>query len=138
MTLDDLRLPVDIERLLVTYLAGDPHVTAITHVIGTAFDWERGFPALRLSRVGGSAVTNVPLWIDQPRVQFDAYGTTNGEASTLGRTVKAVLQNVIGTHPEGVVTDVVYGIDIDLPDGEFDPPQPRFVFDTLITTHPTP
>jgi hypothetical protein len=140
--LRSLYLPVDIEALIYGFLSTQSEVTSI--VGGNIFtvtpkDPSAKFPYVRFSRIGGLPPQNHPLWIDQPRVQFDCYGGPKKLAWTLAATIQSLLSyRITGPHPEGVVSGVQLVGLIDQPDTVFDPPQPRYIVDTVITTHPIP
>lgn len=89
----------DAEVLLVAFLAEHPALAALHGGrVGTQLD--RGRPALRVTRVGG---TPPAWWEDAPELQVEAWAATQDEASVLIRTVIEALEEVDGQHPEGAV-----------------------------------
>lgn len=136
-------LQVDIEQLLYEYLSTDSDMVALCdgrvytvippHVRQSPADF---LPFVRQYRVGGGPVLSRPLVLDQPRVQFDAWGTNKKEAWRASATLQAVLAELPGRHSQGCVTAVDFGDTFDAPDTSLDPPQQRYIFDAVITTKP--
>lgn len=96
------------------------------------------FPYVTLQRVGGTAAIRERL--DAARIQVDAWGNTEGEASSVARTARAVLQRMEGyTTDLAVCTYVVDDLGLSwLPDTERTPPTPRFVFGVIVYAHALP
>ena len=125
----------DAERLVADHLRAD---TAVAAAVGTRVSTELPkqptFPAVTLTRVGG--VPSVPGYLDGPRLELAAWGTTKGQAQSLARSVEAAMLTLVGAHALGVVTLVIEsgeGLRWD-PDDTFDPDQPRYqmVFDVYL------
>lgn len=134
-----LTLPINVEALISTWLAGQAEITALVEDrVYTAIPGDPDWPLLRIHRVGGAPPFTRPLWVDRARIQFDAYGGTKAQARTLADTTRALLsERILGTHDDhGVVTAVNLGTLRYLPDDDFDPARPRYVGDAVVTTHP--
>ena len=138
----------DIERLLSNYLRANSDVTAL---VGTniytvmpknaAGDPSKSipakFPLVRLTRISGAPIFSLPLRFDQARIQIDCYGGSKQLAWQTAATIAAVIADgFVGTHTEGVVSDAQIGTLQDLPDDTFDPAQPRWILDVVITARP--
>jgi hypothetical protein len=80
-------------------------------------------------------------WLQTARLQVDVWGGPKAQASLIAETIAAVAaRDLVGVHPEGVVT----GVDVQtpptyLPDEDLsDPPAPRYTFDMLVSFFPLP
>ncbi len=98
-------------------------------------------PYLLVTRIGGSPVTSVPLFIDQAVIQFDCYGGNKFASETLAHTAREVLTTDFpgfqtGSGSDAVITAVDIGAMFYLPDQALEPPKPRYLFDATITLHP--
>ena len=70
-------------------------------------------------------------------IQTEAYGGTKAQAHELARTLEGVLHaRAIGVQDLAVIVGVDGGAMIDLPDEEYEPARPRFLFTSTITAHP--
>lgn len=128
-------MPPDAERLVADHLRAASAVTAIVGSrVSTELPPQPTFPAVTLTRTGG--VPSVPGYLDGPRLELAAWGTTKAQAQTLARAVEAAMLALVGTHTLGVVTLVIEsgeGLRWD-PDDTFDPDQPRYhmIFDVYL------
>lgn len=136
-----VRLLPDVEKLVSVYLRAHTAVTALVAqrvytVIPNSADAEE--PLVRLTQFNSlDAIPNVPH-LDAAFLQVDAYGGPKAVASLIGRTVRAALADLPGTHDEGIVTGVrTAGWAYD-PDGDFPTARPRFRFDLTVWAHPNP
>lgn len=124
----------DAEKLVVDYLLDVDGVTDLVGAnIGPALPKEPTWPWLTLSRVGG--VASLPGYLDNPRIEFLAWGATKGSARAVAGAVAAAMVAVIGTHDLGVVTAA-----FDAGDGlKWDPDevtnQPRYRFEVDLYIH---
>lgn len=111
-------------------LAGDRVYTAIPVGAG-------GDPLLRVTQIGDEKLSTRPLWIVRTTLQVEAYGGSKAQASTLARTAEGVLAlRGPGVHPPAVIVGVDLGAMLNLPDDEYEPARPRFLFSVTITAHP--
>jgi hypothetical protein len=114
----------------VEALVGDRVYTAIPKGAG-------GAPLVRVTLIGDEKVTSRPLWIARFVIQTEAYGGTKAQAHELARTLEGVLHaRAIGVQDLAVIVGVDGGAMIDLPDEEYEPARPRFLFTSTITAHP--
>jgi hypothetical protein len=127
----------DIEAMLSTYLRNQSEVTDLVgQNVYTVMPSEptTKFPLIVLTRIAGQPLFPRPLLVDQARIQVDCWGGPKKLAWQMAATCMAVLADrVIGTQAGGVVAATDFGALIDQPDTEFDPPQPRWLFDVTIT-----
>lgn len=129
----------DAEQLLIGFLLDQAEVTAIcsTRIYSVLPNGLDTWPAVRVTRFGGSPVTNVPLHLDAPTLQVDAWGGSKATTHDLIETIRAVVASrIAGTHDEGVVTKAEFGPLNWLPDTTWDPARPRFSTDITLYTHP--
>lgn len=114
----------------VSDLVGDRVYTAIPKGAG-------GAPLVRVTLIGDEKVTSRPLWIFRAQIQTEAYGGTKAQAHELARTLEGCLHaRAIGVQDTAVIVGVDGGPMIDLPDEEYEPARPRFLFTSTITAHP--
>lgn len=120
----------DVVALTRRYLLTVPElVTVVDTRIATRSDAAPAYPYLTLQRIGGRAVLGERL--DMARVQFDAWGETESDASLAIRTVRAAMFALTRAGgyvaPAGVLTGVT---DIAgpqwMPDTTRTPHVPRF------------
>jgi hypothetical protein len=130
-----LRLQVDVERLAADYLRGRTEISAIVGTrVSNALPKTPTYPYLIGSRFGG--VADHLAWLDRARLQFEAWGTSKGNANLLARTALAALHEMpLATHALGVVTNVAQELGLTWsPDETTD--QPRYVFGVAVYLHP--
>jgi hypothetical protein len=131
-------MTVDVERLVSAWLrARDDIVALVEDRVFTEMPNRAVFPLLRLTLIGGNAVTSRPLYLDQSFIQLDAYGGPKVMARQIMDTVRFALDTeLVGAHPEGVITGVEFAGLRYLPDDGYDPPQPRYSATVFIYSHP--
>lgn len=143
----------DVEQLLSNFLraqaemhpffttgvdsAGTPVVSPPADRVYTDIPKNPTWPLLRITRVGGSPVTNRPLRLDAALVQLEAFGGSKRLAHQILETSRAVIDRRIqGIHPEGVATGATFGPMSYRPDDVFSPAKPRYLCLVTIYTHP--
>lgn len=148
-----LRLIPDVEQLVSGFLRAQPEVVAffaagvtsegksVTHPptdrVYTDLPAGPVWPAVRVNRVGGSPVTNEPLWLDQALIQLDVFGGPKALARDLAETCRAVIDaRLPGVHSEGVVTAVRFGQLAYHPDDTYPTARPKYDLLITIFTHP--
>lgn len=136
----------DAEAVIGSYLREHPDIAALNaRVAGTlpGAQSEQVAPWVRLTQLAATDVGGVERLIDY-LVQFDCYaGATatrdyvgQAAASTLARTVRAVLKAVQGeTYGGVVITSVGFQSMVRLPDTDFEPARERFVLTAAIHCH---
>lgn len=133
-----LAVAADVELLVVNWLRTVDELDGVA--IHTAFGPEQEWPAVRVTRLGGSRPW--PSWVDTARLQIEGWsarvedGGSKAEALEVVELALAALTGgLAGTHAEGVVTAALIGLAPTwAPDQTTD--QPRYVADMLITSHP--
>lgn len=128
----------DIEALTSQHFRADVDVVAYLgqHVytdLPKEFD---GWPAARITRIGGSPVVGHPLWVDAAVLQIEVWGGPKRTALEAAETCRQSLQQMRGVHPEGVCTGVTYGSLSYLPDETFTPARPRYLFLATVRARP--
>jgi len=138
----EARKLVDVEALLVAYLATDgPLGALVDDAIGTelprAFP-STGAPRVQAFRASGTTVDPATGHLDRALVQVNAYGSSKAEAwDVFAETYRALLAARAAEHEGAVVTDVerVSGPTWS-PDPQTD--APRYVGSFAVTVHPAP
>lgn len=128
----------DVEALVCTYLRAQPEVSALVAArVGTEVPEGPTFPLVRVRRIAGAPVLNVPLYLDAPVLQIEGYASNKATARALTETVRAVMaERMIGNRTGGgVVSKVTFGSMSWLPDEDFTPPQPRYIADVTVYVH---
>lgn len=132
------KLP-NIQKLLSEFLRGHPEVEALVgeRIYTTLPAGHNTWPAVRLTRIGGSAIPPARV-MDRPIVQIDCWGGPKAVALDVAETIAQVIaEELPGRHADGYVyggDSVVFGPLRDMPDTTFDPARPRFVFDVTLLT----
>lgn len=142
MSVSELALSADVERLLSVALRADGRVVAlVSDRVYTTWPHNRSDdtsqPCVLITRIGGGPVFMRPLALDACELQVDSYGGRKHASWQLAATVAAVLVELADTtHDEGVV----HGVSIDalryVPDESFTPSRPRYVADVTVTASP--
>jgi uncharacterized protein DUF3168 len=129
---------VDVERLLSEWLRARPDMTALVDDrVVTELPNRATFPLLRLTLIGGTAVTSRPLYLDESYIQLDAYGGPKVMARQIMDTARdAIDLELVGAHALGVITGVTFAGLRYLPDDGYDPPKPRYVGTVFVYSHP--
>lgn len=133
-----LTLPVNAEALLVTFLKAQAEVAAICSTrVYTVLPDGPTFPAVRVDRIGGYAVTNIPLHLEAVTLQVNCWAGPKATAYNLAQTCRAAIaERIIDAHDLGVVTKAEFGNLSFVPDTSRDPAQNRYVVDVTLFTHP--
>jgi len=130
----------DVERMMSAYLRTKTEVTDLVgQNVYTVVPKQAAtkFPFVRLTRITGAPLFSRPLRFDQATIQVDCWGGSKQLAWQTAATIAALLtEDFLGVHDEGVVVNVdINGLQ-DLPDTTYDPPQPRWLFDAVVTARP--
>lgn len=143
--MSDLVLLPDAEQVISAYLRGRPEIQDLvddrvfTELPGLRKDQQEWrFPAVRITRIGGSPALAYPLVLDRPTTQVDVWGGPKSTARRIAETCRAVLALA---HLEQHELAVVYapkppnggfGPLSYLPDDDFTPARPRYTFDVTL------
>lgn len=133
-----VRLLPDAEILVVAALKASADVAALVGTrVGTEL-YAGTDPAVWVSLVTGEERFRNHLVA--PVLDVRSYATSKGTASTLARTVHAVLVTTLaGSHAQGVVTAVeTLTLPFWSPDDGFATPRPRYMATYEFTLHPNP
>jgi hypothetical protein len=144
---DELILTPNVEAIVVQFLRDQPELSDIVgERIYTTLPTACEFPAIRVTLFYERSVTDIPHWVTAHDIQVDSFGGPKTTAWEAAETARACLsQRFIGEHGytvgartvSGTVTDVrCWGLR-DLPDTEWEPAKPRFMFTATITVHPS-
>jgi hypothetical protein len=143
-TMPLMRLP-NAEMLLSQFYRADPDVLAIqgddTYTeLPSRFT---GWPATKITRVGGAPPFTDPLVIDRPLMQVEVYGGPKSLAADVAETQRAALV-AVGRLPfvalgVGELSTVVrFGTLRYVPDPTWDPARPRYIYDLVLQTRALP
>lgn len=132
----------DVERILSTYLRSRSEITSLVDSrVYTELprrDVDRVFPLVRVSRIGGGAVSS-PHYLDRALVSVEVFGGTKYEARQIAATVDAVLDELANfTAHGGYATGSSPGSLRYVPDESFEPTKPRYVLDRVVFFRPSP
>jgi hypothetical protein len=134
-----MTLPANAEALVTEYLRDDPAVSALVaaRVYTVIPSGNASWPLLRVVRIGGVPAFSRPLHLDRASLQIDAFGGSKAQALTLADTARMALSEIdLAMHSEGVVTGIEFGPLAYVPDPDFEPAKPRYLFDVTLTLHP--
>lgn len=132
----------DFELIVGDYLREHPDVSALTSRIGGRTPSSVATPWVRITVLDDRKVTDAALLhLVAGYMQIDCYAGAardgqQAEASLLGRTVRAALNDLSGPQDEGVVT-CVEGLAISRqPDTTFEVARERFIVTCTVYAHP--
>lgn len=137
----------DVESLVSTFLQRDPDVKAKVGTftsgadqlarVYTALPEAPVFPAVRVTLIDETKVTDNPLWVVTAFLQIEAWGGSQWEASEALRTVQGVMAaRLKGVHTRGTVSGVRFGGMRNVPDPDYAPAKPRRIVTAQVTAHP--
>lgn len=128
----------NMEAVLSQFLRDQPEVVdLIGDRVYTALPEGVTFPAVRVTQILDRKITTRPLWVAEFVMQVEAFGGSKAQAWTLAATCEGLIAaRMVGTHPGAVVAGVDPGSLEDLPDDEYEPARPRFLFLSTITARP--
>lgn len=133
-----LYLPPNMEALVSSFLREQPELEAlIGERVYTALPKTgRIFPLVKVTLLLSTPVGH-PLWAIGYEMQVDAWGGSKEEAHRVANLCWALISNrLFGEYPDGVVNGVTAGSLRDLPDEDYDPAKPRFLFTSTIHARP--
>lgn len=126
----------DIEALVIAWALDSEAVNTVSDRIYGALPSNPTFPAIRITRVGGTPPQRLH-WLDEALLQVDVFGGPKATTRLLAATFAAELStSLVGTHALGVVTAATAGGLQWQPDEAFTPAKPRYTFDATVTYHP--
>lgn len=138
----DLHLPPNMEALVSAFLRNQPEVADLVEDrVFTALPKPSPgvtiYPCVRVTQLL-DVPAGAPLWAVAFSVQVEAFGGSKGEAWRIASTCRAAIDSrIVGTHDGlGVVNGSDPGSLIDLPDEDFEPAKPRWLFTSTIYARP--
>jgi hypothetical protein len=127
----------DAERVVVEFLRAQSELDAeLDGRIYTVMPTAPTFPAVRVTRWGGWAVINNPLWLDECWCQVDTWGGSKAQASWVARLMRQLLAARLVASSAGIVTARRFGMMHDAPDTTYTPAKPHFRFDLSVLLRP--
>lgn len=126
-------VPPDVEAVVVAALLDDDGVTAaVGQRVYGARPAKATDPMLVVTRLGGPQTQD---WIENARIQVDAWGTTRTDAFAAANAAAAALWRLSGTFTAGVVSGTARTL------GPFrlDDPvtnRPRYIVEFTVFAHP--
>lgn len=126
----------DAEALVVSYLKSHAALTAIVPAANIATALNTGFPAITITRVGGTPP--VPVRLDRATIDISVWGATKAQASAGIRTVCAAMLDMPGLiTTTAVVAAVFYVLGPRwLPDDSREPTVPRYLASFAVLARP--
>lgn len=105
----------------------------------TAIPKAATYPLIRVTLIVEEKMTSRPLWVFRSTMQVEAYGGNKAQAHQLARTAEGVIAARFdeSDHGDFVCAGVDMGSIEDIPDDEFEPARPRFLFVFTATGRPT-
>lgn len=135
---DPLVILPNMEALLSQFLRDQPEIVdLVDDRVYTALPEGVTFPAVRVTQITDRKITTRPLWVAAFVMQVEAFGGSKAQAWTLAATCEGLMAaRLVGVHAGGVVAGVDPGGLEDLPDDEYEPARPRFLFTSTVTARP--
>lgn len=134
----DVAIPPNMEGLVSRFLR-DQDILApwIGDRVYTALPKGVKFPAVRVTQLIDQP-TSVPLWSVAVTIQVEAWGGQKYQAWRIAATCRALIDaGIVGVHDGfGVVNGSTPGPLLDLPDEDFSPAKPRWLFTSTIYGRP--
>lgn len=136
----------DVEQIVSDYLRNErtelaaliPDVDSGARIYGELPKRDRTYPLVRVSRIGGGAIST-PRFLDRALLSFEVWGGTKSEARTIAETISACLDQITGFSAfGGYATGSAPGSLRYIRDDSFEPAKPRYVLDAVVLIRPTP
>lgn len=136
--MSDLFIPPNMEALLSAFLREQPElVDDVADRCYTAIPKDAIYPLIRVTQLL-DIPAGAPLYAVQYRMQVEAFGGSKDVAWRIASTARALIDaRLTGDHPGfGVVNGTSPGELLDLPDEDFTPAKPRWLFSSTIYGRP--
>ncbi len=137
-----LYLPPNMEALVSAFLREQPEVIAMVGdrvwtAVPKADEPDPRWPGVRVTQLLDEP-NGSPLWAIGYVIQVDAWGGSKGDAFRIANVCRAVIDaRIVGVHDGyGVVNGSSPGSLLDLPDEDFSPAKPRWLFTSTIYARP--
>lgn len=136
--MSDLFIPPNMEALVSAFLRDQPEVVdAVADRVYTAIPKGATYPLVRVTQLDDFPAGS-PLYAVAYSIQVEAFGGSKDEAWWIASTARAAIDyRITGDHPGyGVVNGTTPGPMIDLPDEDFSPAKPRWLFTSTVYARP--
>ena len=134
----DLWIPPNMEALVSAFLRDPPVLTdPAAAEIYTAIPKDATYPLVRVVQLLDTPA-GAPLYSVAFEMQVEAFGGTKAQAWQIASTARALIDaRLLGDYPGfGVVNGSTPGALLDLPDEDFTPAKPRWLFSSTIYGRP--
>lgn len=136
--MSDLWIPPNMEALVSAFLRDQPEmVELVDDRIYTAIPKDATYPLVRVVQLLDTPA-GAPLYAVAFEMQVEAFGGSKAEAWRIASTARALIDaRLLGDYPGfGVVNGSTPGALLDLPDEDFTPAKPRWLFSSTIYGRP--
>lgn len=134
----ELWISPNMEALVSAFLRNQPEVADLVgDRVYTATPKDATYPLVRVTQLLDTP-TGSPLWAIAFDVQVEAFGGSKSSAHRIANICRAVIDaRIEGIHAgAGVVNGTTPGGLLDLPDEDFSPAKPRWLFTSTIYARP--
>lgn len=134
----DLWIPPNMEALVSAFLRDQPEMTDLVgERIYTAIPKDATYPLVRVVQLLDTPA-GAPLYAVAFEMQVEAFGGSKADAWRIASTARALIDaRLLGDYPGfGVVNGSTPGALLDLPDEDFTPAKPRWLFSSTIYGRP--
>lgn len=137
---DELRPPPNMEALISAFLRDQPEIVDdVDDRVYTAIPKPSAptvYPCVRVTQLLDQP-NGAPLWAVAFMIQIEAFGGSKSDAWRIASNCRAVIDGrLFGQYPLGVVNGSIPGSLLDLPDEDFEPAKPRWLFTSTIYGRP--
>ncbi len=136
--MSDLWIPPNMEALVSAFLRDQPELTELVDErIYTAIPKDATYPLVRVVQLLDTPA-GAPLYSVAFEMQVEAFGGSKADAWRIASTARALIDvRLLGDYPGfGVVNGSTPGALLDLPDEDFTPAKPRWLFSSTIYGRP--
>lgn len=136
--MSDLWIPPNMEALVSAFLRDQPELTdLVDDRIYTAIPKDATYPLVRVVQLLDTPA-GAPLYSVAFDMQIEAFGGSKAEAWRIASTARALIDaRLLGEYSGfGVVNGSTPGALLDLPDEDFTPAKPRWLFSSTIYGRP--
>ncbi len=134
----DLWIPPNMEALVSAFLRDQPEMTdLVADRIYTAIPKDATYPLVRVVQLLDTPA-GAPLYSVAFEMQVESFGGSKAQAWRIASTARALIDaRLLGDYPGfGVVNGSTPGALLDLPDEDFTPAKPRWLFSSTIYGRP--
>ena len=132
----------DVEYVFYEFLLVQAEITALvgSRIYKASLPKDPVGPLLKMVRIGGSQLIDVPAVLDESRIQVDCYGGSQREANRLAETLRSVVTERLQfyQHADGQILRAKPDPPLYLPDANWNTerggPKPRYIVDVTLTS----